>query len=134
MRDIDRVQAALAENDAASAKQILNRSRHRSRHMSPEQLSEAERLIKLGEQLIKDFHREASRAANAEQQRQLLAAQCTGCGKPGSQTSLAKKSWKRPLHRVPYSMAAPEVHQVRGTVQTVSIHATPTHMSPLWRQ
>lgn len=92
LRDFDRVREALADKDVAGARKVLNRSRRRASQMPPNQRQQAEALIKLAQQNIKGFNEEAARSATAEQRRQLLTAKCVGCGKPGSQTSLIKKS------------------------------------------
>jgi NAD-dependent SIR2 family protein deacetylase len=92
LRDFDRVREALADKDVAGARKVLNRSRRRASQMPPNQRQQAEALIKLAQQNIKGFNEEAARSATAEQRRQLLTAKCVGCGKPGSQNPLIKKS------------------------------------------
>jgi|SRR5450631_1098047 len=92
LRDFDRVQEALADKDVAGARKVLMRSRRRVSQMPPGQRQEAEALVKLAQQHIKGFNKDAARTARAEEQAQLLNARCAGCGKPGSQTTLTKKS------------------------------------------
>jgi DNA-directed RNA polymerase subunit RPC12/RpoP len=91
LRDFDRVQEALADQDVPGTRKVLMRLRRQAPQMTADQRSQ-EALIKLAQQNITNYTRAAASSAQAAQRQQLLTAKCVGCGKLGSRTSLTKKS------------------------------------------
>jgi DNA-directed RNA polymerase subunit RPC12/RpoP len=125
--DFDSMQSLLAAKQRRAALTALRRVRRRIRELPAVERQQGEALLKLGEQLLRDFDQKIALQKKAEEQRQLLTAECAGCGRSGSGASLTKDSGRFLCHACRQRITA----KCAGCGRTVSkIHMTTKSGSP----